>query len=777
MYTPPPTREPASGPNHGPSFRPINPTIAHDARRAEVEAAFNLFAMPQNTTPTTHRPNTAPNIQLQPMHGIEDAITPITATIEAISSALANQRPLPFSPINVAAAVARTANALAPSLDRGNSTESKKTDGANDVDMDGSGDGSDNDDGSRPNKKKKVPKFFCVDFPPCNLSFTRSEHLARHIRKHTGERPFTCHCKRTFSRLDNLRQHASTVHQHQPIPEDSPAASSAKTSRQARGNQARPTQNRPRAATASGQLPTHRGHQRNSLSTSSIGLVSSGSIQPNVFRPCPPPLQDPIWGANKTLSWRPRSPEDYTTPNSATFSNGQNSPRWTSGYQSPSMRTYSRTASVYDGHDTPDRKLSTASAVNPFSSSSLASNNFGTPPIFSAPAPYSPGMVPSPSTPMAGTGHSWGDAIASNHADRERRRRTWGPDTAATITSRLQNVMTPNHYANGPVPQPSVILLSNAPPMEPIKLPGIESFDPIRRELSPPRRALSPMMADRPHSYHQPSTTMAGTSYHQPRPTQARDRPNSYHQPSTTMIEPPFYHQPSTTIAEPPSYHRPRPTQARDRPLSSHLDRQFNHLYIHGTSQGDASMWASETARAVDATAEQSQVNQPRVMFEPSTYSPRSGQSSSYHQHTASAPYGSPGFRRGGWHHEPAAYRQIHDNRVQGTSPEGSSSSDGAAPVTPQAATVTDDNPTILRSNGYTEETVRVNRPQQPIIHHYHTQSNGSEPFYTYGHPSSNQSMYQSQQTPKLSEQTYSNPLDALVAAATSDQVTVHKPY
>ncbi|KAF8710432.1 Zinc finger, C2H2 type, partial [Rhizoctonia solani] len=30
--------------------------------------------------------------------------------------------------------------------------------------------------------------------------------------KHTGERPFACHCGKQFSRLDNLRQHAQTVH-------------------------------------------------------------------------------------------------------------------------------------------------------------------------------------------------------------------------------------------------------------------------------------------------------------------------------------------------------------------------------------------------------------------------------------------------------------------------------------------------------------------------------------------------------------------------------------
>lgn len=34
----------------------------------------------------------------------------------------------------------------------------------------------------RPKKKAKGQRFFCTGYPPCNLSFTRSEHLARHIR-------------------------------------------------------------------------------------------------------------------------------------------------------------------------------------------------------------------------------------------------------------------------------------------------------------------------------------------------------------------------------------------------------------------------------------------------------------------------------------------------------------------------------------------------------------------------------------------------------------------
>jgi len=52
-----------------------------------------------------------------------------------------------------------------------------------DEDVNGSDNESATSDSQRPSKKKKKgQRFFCTDFPPCQLSFTRSEHLARHIR-------------------------------------------------------------------------------------------------------------------------------------------------------------------------------------------------------------------------------------------------------------------------------------------------------------------------------------------------------------------------------------------------------------------------------------------------------------------------------------------------------------------------------------------------------------------------------------------------------------------
>lgn len=67
-------------------------------------------------------------------------------------------------------------------------------------------------------KKPKGKLFQCTGYPGCSMVFTRSEHLARHIRKHTGERPFQCdYCMKKFSRLDNLRQHKQAVHQFENI--------------------------------------------------------------------------------------------------------------------------------------------------------------------------------------------------------------------------------------------------------------------------------------------------------------------------------------------------------------------------------------------------------------------------------------------------------------------------------------------------------------------------------------------------------------------------------
>ncbi|KAI9926895.1 hypothetical protein ASPWEDRAFT_711356 [Aspergillus wentii DTO 134E9] len=54
----------------------------------------------------------------------------------------------------------------------------------------------------------------------CSQSFTKDEHLARHIRTHTREKPFVCdECERAFSRHDSLLRHTRShqLRSSQPV--------------------------------------------------------------------------------------------------------------------------------------------------------------------------------------------------------------------------------------------------------------------------------------------------------------------------------------------------------------------------------------------------------------------------------------------------------------------------------------------------------------------------------------------------------------------------------
>lgn len=171
------------------TFRSVNlsQTPSPDAKRGGAKL----------TSPTTPRPSTAPHSlppPPAPQKAMDDATTPTRATFG--TSAMVHQKPLPSSPFPEGVQVPEdAAENKAPT--RENSHHSKRSRESAEMDVDESEDkeaaggdddaGSDgedsvNADGSRSNKKKKSQRFYCTDYPPCNLSFTRSEHLARHIR-------------------------------------------------------------------------------------------------------------------------------------------------------------------------------------------------------------------------------------------------------------------------------------------------------------------------------------------------------------------------------------------------------------------------------------------------------------------------------------------------------------------------------------------------------------------------------------------------------------------
>jgi hypothetical protein len=138
------------------------------------------------TTPTTPRPNSQFFLEsrsIEDLHAEDpSAKTPTRNSFVNIPG----QRPLPSSPFTPTRETSKTPSQNVI-LSRENSHRSTQSVESADIEMgDDDDDGSDNDslnsDSTRPSKKKKGQRFFCTDFPPCQLSFTRSEHLARHIR-------------------------------------------------------------------------------------------------------------------------------------------------------------------------------------------------------------------------------------------------------------------------------------------------------------------------------------------------------------------------------------------------------------------------------------------------------------------------------------------------------------------------------------------------------------------------------------------------------------------
>jgi hypothetical protein len=80
---------------------------------------------------------------------------------------------------------------------------------------------------SSPPRSNAVPyplKTYTCPLPTCQRLFKRLEHLKRHVRTHTMERPYSCQvCGKRFSRSDNLAQHRKT---HDRVLVNSPPPSS-----------------------------------------------------------------------------------------------------------------------------------------------------------------------------------------------------------------------------------------------------------------------------------------------------------------------------------------------------------------------------------------------------------------------------------------------------------------------------------------------------------------------------------------------------------------------
>ncbi|KAJ4247769.1 Up in starvation [Fusarium torreyae] len=710
------------------AFRPVNSPLAMTVSREDVMASSSA----------TPRPNTAPQSHPRPA---DDGPTPTRATFN-----LASQKPLPSSPFPQGVQVPD--QPPKPKMPRRHdSRHSNKSGDSGDVDMDDSdgetgtiedGAGSDEEsvgaDGPRSSKKKKSQRFYCTDYPPCNLSFTRSEHLARHIRKHTGERPFQCHCSRRFSRLDNLRQHAQTVHVNENIPMDSLAATGSRFQRQMRPDRVRQAGNRARASTGGSAGGPQRGHSK-SLSTSSITSVSSVGSAYSVHgdaRRRPPPLVMADPRSRLSLEsyrsavegnyphYRPASPSDFGTPTSSTFSTGQSSPRWAPGVVSPAT-SHSRSHSMYTtGTRTPGRRLSVPSGANPFQS---PSGSLGGRPMMFGPGPTnasnvgalpptSNGMVTSPSPSTS----QWPRRESMSESDW--RRRTWHPDSRNLNGNPSQLSSVVNQSSVRPNPPPPIANPSNS--QSSFRLPGIESFDPLPpRPATPPRRQPSPMMVDsEPHM-------------------------RAAYQP----------HLPET------------PMQDERRNLNMYdasLQRGLNRLDInHSTPPRDsAGTWASEANKAVQAQAEHVRLNPPTVRFEerppPPYHGPKpTSAPRSLHHHTMSAPSitTSRENKRRGWYHGPVSVHR--DGRPTQEQPD------------PRLAHV--DRMVHPNFTGFSGFPVK----EAPPLHHQYQHSQQQlPPPQIQQQPQQQQQVQQQQQQGRPGSNGSMGRLEALVAVATSEGST-----
>ncbi|EFQ97561.1 hypothetical protein MGYG_00602 [Nannizzia gypsea CBS 118893] len=457
--------------------------------------------------------------------------------------------------------------------------------------------------GGPPSKKKKGQRFYCTEFPPCNLNFTRSEHLARHIRKHTGERPFQCHCSRRFSRLDNLRQHAQTVHVNENIPCDSLAASGTRFQRQVRTDRVRGT-GRSRAGTAGSHSHSH---SRN-LSTSSISSnMSSYTPSHQELRRRPPPLMMAGSGAEHhhhtrsrhSLSLETRAEPPKTPPNQSAVPPG---PTFT-----PSSATYDQSSpyyaspnSAYGSSHWPDRnfgrRLSVPTGTRPFDSSShpnypnqqspytrMTHPPYPGPSIAPAPPPV---MAPTPTDPAQYASVTPTSSIDSGF-EADPRRRTWHPSSYTGFarpppaTSGLWYQQSAEAPGSGPSGNVNVPPLSSPSQPTTTRLPGIESFDhvPPRRERDREREA-SPMSLDRHRYQHQP--------YSQPPPPPS-------HLMSSAPYAPTFNAGPRPAPPFSGAEHR-----RGQLSLDTTLQRTLTRLDLHGNgssggSAKDAASWSQTT--------------------------------------------------------------------------------------------------------------------------------------------------------------------------------------